>query len=478
MTHFAERIEDSQKKLDGLRTDVAELMGMAEAESRDLSDTESLQLEGYATDITATEKRIGDLERAEKAMAQRVVEKEAPFIAQAKHMGSKERTPGEILFKQATTKFLAHVNKQPLEVAAKAAYPTDHGLQAVIKAVVDPAATDVAGWAQELTDETNQGFLDLLRGDYVTPQLWSVAGLNLNFEGYTAINIPGRAAAQTGQELGGGWTGQRDAIPVSRLTTDTQKIEPYKWGIISSFSKELAMRSVPSIQALIQSSIVADTGTKLDNDYLGEAAAVAGFNPAGLMNGVTGTASATGGATVGDDMLLDLQNLVNPFYAANLNGGIRIMMHPTNALAMSLVLYNGTYLFRDELARGTLMGIPVIQSTNVPVDELQAVVMSAQAVANGSMTFDVSDTATFVEIDDQGASSTTNPAMEQTYPRSDMTGQVGDAATHNSDAANTTKAPIRSLWQTESVAIKMVQYLSWATLRDGSVNRITGVSYV
>ena len=176
-------------------------------------------------------------------------------------------------------------------------------------------------------------------------------------------------------------------------------------------------------------------------------------------------------------MLTDLKNLINPFYAANLQGGIRIMMHPTNALAMSLVLYNGTYLFADELARGTLMGIPVIQSTNVPVDELQAVVMSAQAVGNGAITFDISDTATFVEIDDQGASSTTNPAMEQDYPRGDMTGQVGDAATHNSDAANTTKAPIRSLWQTESVAIKMVQYLSWATLRSDSVNRITGVSY-
>jgi len=277
--------------------------------------------------------------------------------------------------------------------------------------------------------------------------------------------------------LGGGWTGERDAIPVSRLTTATQKIAPYKWGIISSFSKELAMRSVPSIQALITSQIAADTGTKLDNDYLGEAAAVAGYNPAGLMNGVTGTAAATGGATVGDDMLADLKALINPFYAANLEGGIRIMMHPSNALAMSLILYNGTYLFRDELARGMIFGIPVIQSTNVPIDELQAVVMSAQAVASGGMTFDVSDTATFVEIDDQGASSTTNPAMEQTYPRTDMTGQVGDAATHNSDALNLTKAPIRSLWQTESVAIKMVQYLSWATLRADSVNRITGVSY-
>jgi hypothetical protein len=470
MNHFKQRIEDAQKNLDTLRGDIAELMGIAEAEERDLSDSESLQLEELASQVESTEKRITDLERAEKAMAERVIEKQAPAIVQAQHLNQKEREPGEIIFKHATAAYLAHINKLPLEVAAKQAYEKDHGLHAVVKSAIDPAATDVAGWAQELTTDANQGFLDLLRGDYVTPQLWSVAGLNLNFDGLSAINIPSRAAADAGTEMASGWTGERDAIPVRKMTTATQQLVPYKWGAISTFSKELAMRSVPAIQSLITSSLIADTGTKLDNDYLGDAAAVAGYNPAGLMNGVTGTASATGGATVGDDMLLDLQNLVNPFYANNLMGGIRIMIHPSNALAMSLVLYNGTYLFKDELARGQLMGIPVIQSTNVPIDELQAVVMSAQAVANGAQRIEVSDSATIVEVDDDGVA----PAMGADYPRS-PTGQVGGA-----DGAGTTTpvSPIRSLFQTESVAVKLVQYLSWGTLRANSVNRITGVSYI
>lgn len=466
MSHFKDRIEDTQKKLDQTKGDIAELMGIAEAEERDLSDDESLQLEAYAKDVESFEKRITDLERAEKAMAQRVVEKQAPAIIQAKHAGTKERQPGEIIFKHATAAFIAHCNKLPLEVAVKNAYPTDHGLQAVVKSSIDPAATDVSGWAQELTEEANQGFLDLLRGDFVTPQLWSAAGLNINFEGNTAINIPSREG--TDVDMAGGFTGERSAIPVRKMTVGTQKLEPYKWGAISTFSKELAMRSTPSIQQLITSSIVADTGTKLDNDYLGEAAAVAGYRPAGLMNGVTGVPAATGGATTGDDMLTDLQNLINPFYAANMQGGIRIMMHPSNALAMSLVLYNGTYLFKDELARGTLMGIPVIQSTNVPIDELQAVVMSAQAVSSGAQTFSVSDSATIVEMDDDGVA----PYMGENYPRN-PSGQVGAAAR---DTVNT--PGIRSLFQTETVAVKMVQYISWATLRAGSVNRITGVSYV
>ena len=471
--NISQRLTDSQKRLDVLRGEVAELMQVCDNEERDLSDDESLQLEEYAGQIESIEKQITNMERAEKAMAERSVQKEAPAII--KNRGHVERKPGEVIFKHATAALIAHVSKMPIEVALKKAYPGDKGLAQVVKAAIDPAATDVEGWAQELTEEANQGFLDILRGDFVTPQLWSAAGLNLNFMGNTAINIPGRAGTDT--DMASGFTGERDAIPVRRMTTDTQKISPYKWGAISTFSKELSMRSVPSIQALVQASMIADTGTQLDNDYLGAAAAVSGYRPAGAMNGVTGTAAATGGATVGDDMLADLKALINPFYAANLSGGIRICMHPSNALAMSLVLYNGTYLFKDELARGTLMGIPVIQSTNVPVDELQAYVMSAQAVGIGSTTFDVSDSATIVEIDDSGSNGTTNPAMEQAYPRTDQSGQVGDAATHNADDLNTTKAPIRSLWQTESVGVKLVQYLSWATLRDGSVNRITGVSY-
>ena len=464
MEHFKTRIEDTQKKLDAAKTDVAELMGMAECEQRDLSDDESLQLEGYATEIEACEKRIADLERAEKAMAERVVEKQAPAIAQSKHMGSKERQPGELIFRQATSAYLAHMNRVPLDVAAKTAYPSDRGLEAIIKTNIDPAKTGVTGWAEELTDEANQGFLDLLRGVSVAPQLWAVAGINLNFDGYTALNVPSRAGGAT--DLASGWTGEGSAIPVRRTTFATQKIEPYKWAAITTMSKEIAMRSTPAIESLLRNGMLQDTATKLDGDYLGETAAAAGYNPRGIFQGVTGTAAATGGATVGDDMLTDLKNLLNPFYAANMGQTLRIMMHPSNALAMSLILYNGTYLFRDELARGSIFGVPVIQSTNIPVDEIQAVDMAYQAIASGQITFEVSDTATIVEMDDDGVA----PYMGANYPRS-PSGKVGGAV------AQTPAAHVRSLFQTETVAIKMVQYLSWAEMRANSTNRITGIAY-
>jgi HK97 family phage major capsid protein len=302
-----------------------------------------------------------------------------------------------------------------------------------------------------------------------------VAGFNLTFDGYTALTIPERAGA--GTDLASGWTGERDAIPVRQATFTSQKLFPYKWGAITTTSKELVMRSTPSIMSILQQGLVTDTAQKLDVDYFDANAAVTGFRPAGTFNGVTGTPAATGGATVGDDMLLDIRNLIDPIYAANMGRTMRIVMHPSNALAMSTVLYNGDYLFRSELAGGSIFGIPVIQSTNAPTDELWCFDMAELAVGSQAPTIDVSDTATLVLIDDAGANAVDNPAMEQAYPRTDQSGQVGDAATWNSDALNTTKAPIQSMYQTETVAIKLVQYLSWATLRTGAVNKITGVAY-
>jgi HK97 family phage major capsid protein len=466
MNHFKERIEEAQKAAAGFRTDVAELIGMAEAESRDLSDSESLQLEELAKSIEQADKRTTDLERAEKAMAERVVEKQAPAIIRNQPLA--DRPKGDLLFKEATARYVAHVKRLPLDAAVKECYPNDRALEAVVKSTINPADTTTSGWATELTQDANQGYLDLLRGVSVTAGLWAVAGINLQFDGYTSLKIPSRAG--TDVDLASGWTGEGQAIPVRKATFGTQTISPYKWAAITTMTKEIMARSMPAIEQLVRNGMLQDTGTKLDNDYLGEAAAVAGYSPRGIFQGVTGTAAATGGATVGDDMLADLKALINPFYAANMGGSaLRILMHPSNALAMGLVLYNGTYLFRDELSRGTIMGIPVLQSTNIAVDEILAVDMAQQAIANGPITFEVSDSATIVEVSDDGVA----PAMGTGAVRN-PSGQVGGAT----GAGSTTPVSnVRSLFQTETVAIKMVQYLSWAELRSGSTNRITGVDY-
>jgi hypothetical protein len=124
---FQAKIEETQKKLDATRNDIAEMMAIAEAEERDLSDEESLQLESMVDDVGRLEKRLDSLESAEQALAIKAVKKAVPNIIQSRP--DKEREKGEILFKQATVEFMAHVkNTNPLAVAEQA-FPTDQGLQ-------------------------------------------------------------------------------------------------------------------------------------------------------------------------------------------------------------------------------------------------------------------------------------------------------------------------------------------------------------
>ena len=466
--NFEKMIAEALEKVDKAKADIAALIGVAEAEERELSDDEDIQLQALYEDVETFTKRAGSLEKAEKALGMKVVKANdkprAPGIISQR--GSKDRPKGDLIFKMATAQFLASQKKMQLMEAGEKYYGHDEDLQTVIKSAVNPAATDVTGWAAELVDESLQGFLDILRAESVGWDLLAQAGISLQFDQYGAITVPSRVGTDT--DMASGFTGERDALPVKRATLAPIKIYPYKWGVISTFSKELAMRSTPSIEALIRQMIIADTGTQLDHDLFGEDALVTGYRPAGLMNGVTGTAAATGG-TDAENMNTDIKNLIKPLISGNSTARPIIYLNPSNALEMASVLTaTGQYLFRDDLSQGVLFTVPVRQSNNIPVDEHQIIDAASLAASVGAPMFTVSDTATIVEMDDDGV----QPTMSANYPRSPVTGQVGDAAR---DTVNT--PAVRSLFQTETVAVKNVQFLSWQMMRSESVNRITGVAY-
>jgi HK97 family phage major capsid protein len=471
---FAKKIEAAEAELLSIKNDVAEIIGIAEAEERDLSDEESILIEHKGEEGEALTKRIKSLKDAEKVLGLKAVQKSAPAVVKAHSVRpTKEREKGELIWKMATNTFLAHQEKISSAMAVEKYYGHDVELCDIVKSAVNPAATDVAGWAAELVDDALQGWLDALRGESLGWDLLASAGIMLNFDGLGSIKVPTREGANT--DVSAAWTGERDAIPVKRMTVGQQTIYPYKWAVISTFSKELNMRSTPQIESLIRTAMMQDTGTALDNYVFSDLAAVTGYRPAAVWNGVTGTASA--GATAAD-MNTDIVALLQPLIDADCFMQPVIYMNPGNVLKMSTVLSStGEYIFRDELSSGRLYGVPVRQSTNIPSDQHLVVDVSQLASAVSAPTFEVNDSATLVEIDDAGPNATDNPAMEQTYPRADQSGQVGDAATWNSDPLNTEKAPIRSLFQTETVAVKNVQYLSWHRMRTECVNRITGVAY-
>jgi hypothetical protein len=111
-----------------------------------------------------------------------------------------------------------------------------------------------------------------------------------------------------------------------------------------------------------------------------------------------------------------------------------------------LVNANGIFPFREEIGGGTLMNIPIIDSATV-TSKTVILVDAADFVTAGAegARFELSDSATL--------------HMEDTSPAELVgTGSPGTVA-----------SPQRSLFQTDSIALRMILNLNWLMRRSGNV---------
>jgi hypothetical protein len=203
----------------------------------------------------------------------------------------------------------------------------------------------------------------------------------------------------------------------------------------------------------LRGAILDDTAFAIDSVLLDANPATA-IRPAGLRNGVaTLTPTAGGGfaAVVGD-----VKGLAGALTTAT-NGNVRDpvwLMSPALALALSLTtLPNGGWAFPDIKSSGTFMGYPAIVSSTVTADTLYLVDAADFASASGDPRFDTSDQATL--------------HMEDTAP-------LPISAT---GTPNVVAAPVRSLWQTDTLGIRMIQQMNWIMRRPAMVAYVTGVTW-
>jgi hypothetical protein len=315
------------------------------------------------------------------------------------------------------------------------------------KAVQIPATTTTAGWAAELATTVNADFLDVLKTASIYGAL-SAAGQRYTFGRAGIIKIPARLATPT---LNGSFVGEGSAIPVRKAGLTSVSLTPKKMAVISTFTRELDLHSIPAIQEIIRNAIVTDTANALDAVLI-SATVSSAITPAGLSapenNPVTVAPNATG-TTNYDKMIADLKGLINALVA---NGGdasrIVFIMNPSQALSMQWVtIADGSFPF-SSVTQGNIRGNQVIVSRNIAAGTVYAVDASVYAsVTDDNPQFDVNDSATVHEDDVPLAiiAPTTPPGTGPAVP----------------------SFPVRSLWQTYSAAIRMIMPMNWAMLRNG-----------
>ena len=228
----------------------------------------------------------------------------------------------------------------------------------------------------------------------------------------------------------------------------SQTLTPDKMGVIVPFAEELVTATNNQIESIIRNAIVQDTAEALDAILL-DANAATTVRPAGLLNGVTLTNSAGDTAA---NITTDVKTLMANFVSTDTPKRVWMIMNGARKLSVQTVTTTTGERAFPEVASGNLLGIPIIESGNCDAAEVYTINSDAFYTAYDAPRFSMSNTAVL--------------HMEDTTPLEIVSG-----------TGPTTADPVRSLFQTDSMAIRMILPVTWAMVRASMVDGIDTVSW-
>lgn len=318
---------------------------------------------------------------------------------------------------------------------------TPEVLQALeTKAAVDPGTSTDSTWAAPLVDQNQLAaeFIELLRPMTMLGRMSGVRRVPFN------VKMPRQTGGSTVA-----WVGEKLPKPVGELAFDTVTLGYTKVAGIIVLSDELVRLSSPAAEDVVRRDLTAQVAQFLDEQFIDPSiAAAAGVSPASITNGVTPVpATGTGAA----NLRADMRDLVASFLSNNLSvSGCALVMSETMAASISLLV---NALGQPEFpgigaSGGTLAGIPVITSENVPTDSSGSIIVMIKQgeillADDGSVSLDASREAT-LELDNAPTGS--NPA-------------------------------VFNLWQRNCVGIRAERWINWTKRRATAVGYISGANY-
>lgn len=456
---LSERITDAREKLvgyqDQLRSHLDEIGEEPDEAANAVTDELNERVENH-------QKTVESLEKAERALAhssQPIAEtggktEQRPFATPAKKV-----EPIDYVFRALTVAVKAHIERRPMIEVLKSTYGEDVATKAVtdmvIKAATVPADTQTPAWAGALVQTAVGDFFDLLLPQSVYPGL-SARGGRFGFGRNGSVSLPTRSATPT---VAGSFVGEGAPIPVRQAGFTSVTLTPKKMAVITTMTREITERSTPAIEQLLRNAIQEDTAVAIDSVLL-DASAATTVRPAGLRNGAATAAGTAGGGFAA--VVADVKAMVGALIAST-NGNIRAptwLMNPVQALGASLTQNaGGDFIFQGEINQGRFQGYPLIQSTTVPAGTVILIDAADFFSATGDdPRFDVSDQAVL--------------HMEDTAPA-----QIATAGTVGTPPPNVVAAPVRSMFQTDSLALRMILPMNWALRRSGVVVERTAVTW-
>jgi HK97 family phage major capsid protein/HK97 family phage prohead protease len=325
--------------------------------------------------------------------------------------------------------------------------PRDIASQLQLRAVVGVGDTVNTTWASPLIAYTQAAslFAEYLRPSTIIGRLTGLRNVPFN------VQIP---RMTTGASVN--WVGENAPKPVTSEAFDTITMRWAKAAAIIAITQELARFSNPQAEGLIREDLRRAMTEFLDRQFIDPSvAAVTNVSPASVLNGVT---AVTPTGTTASAFRADVKTLLAPLLTANIpiESGVWVM-HTSQALSLSLMANSlGQPVFpgmtRDG---GTLLGFPVVASTNIPAaggSPADGYVL-AFLVQNEIMLSD--DGQTIIDASDQASI------------------QMDSAP----DSPPSASSAYVSLWQMNWVGLRVERWINWLKRRSQAAQYMQGAKY-
>jgi hypothetical protein len=450
MPTIAEQITAFETKRASLVAANETIMTKAADDGSTLDADQEEQFDGNQADIDAIDKHLTRLRAMEKTQAAKAV----PVAGQNAAEGSASRG-GQIIIKgdqdeqfegqnytrMVIAKTLARLDGVSAEgIAYKRWGKSNPTLVQVVKAAVAGGGTETGEWGAELAQADTRytsDFIDFLYNQTVFDRL-PLREVPAN------VHIKGQDGAASAY-----WVGQSKSIPVTKADFSDVVLSPLKVAAIAVVSKELLRDSSPSAELLVRDALVQASAQRVDQTFLSASAAVANVSPAGILNGLT--AGTSSGPDI-EGLIADVKALYAGFITANNADGLQFVTTQSLAKAIGLMQnVMGNFAFPGVSATGgSLLGDPLVAGGNVGAGDL--------ILLKPSDIYKIGDRGVEVSL-------STEAAIQM------------DSAPDGASDTPVANTSVVSMFQTESVAIKVVRPLNFAKRRGSAVAYIGDADY-
>lgn len=264
----------------------------------------------------------------------------------------------------------------------------------------------------------------------------------------SARRVPNRVrtiAATSGSSAS--WVGEAQVRPITKLALHGGTLEPLSIVAILVTTAELMKSASPDAEGLLARDIAAAAVAALDVAFIDPTnSGTSGVKPASVTNGVTVLHSAGSTlANIDSDLGLLIQALGD---AGSDLQNATFIMRPKTALFLARLRGSGGALAYPGMTAkgGTILGCACITSASVPIPSTTSITLVDP---------------TQIEVLDEGAGDVT--LSEQ-----------GSLSMSDSPSSPSTMV---SLWQTETVGLKITRYANWQRCRDGMAQVLDQVAY-